>query len=213
MLPCYAAPNMSQLNFRVLEMRRSEPEEWLNFWAKRYPASYDEAKYNDLIKRHASLSADDFRRIGQWKDEATTDNQWKPNVASVAYRIWEQAADELPKCPQGKAIAAFLKDWSGREYTDNFESGPRKKHFGLSRATTLLHFISGGQYPIYDSRVRTAIARLLDEPEMHNDVSSYLDSYIPRFEDLARHCDTVDRRMLDKALFSYGALDKSTFTN
>jgi hypothetical protein len=102
--------------------------------------------------------------IGKWKDGAKTERQWKLNVASVAYRIWMEAAQELPKCPEGSAMAAFLDDWSGRTYTDVFEKkGPVEKHFGLARATTLLHFVSGGRFPIFDSRVRTAIARLRDD--------------------------------------------------
>ena len=60
-----------------------------------------------LIDKHKLLSAEDFRRIGKWKDDATTENQWKPNVASVAYLIWEQAAEELPKCPDENGIAVF----------------------------------------------------------------------------------------------------------
>jgi len=192
-------------------MRGSTPQEWLKWWAERY-GSYDEAEYSDLIKKHEALSAKDFERIGKWKDGVTTDSQWKTDVASVAYLIWEQAAAELPKCPQESAVAAFLEDWSGKTYTDNFKIGPRKKRFGLSRATTLLHFISGGRYPIFDSRVRTAIARLLDQPELPGTVSSYLRSYLPLFKDLAERCETVDFRMLDKALFSYGALDKRSFS-
>src|ERR1700682_1891342 len=115
--------------------------------------------------------------------------------------------------PRGKPGAAFLEDWSNRAYTDIFKNGPRKKHFGLSRATTLLHFVSGGLYPIFDSRVRTAIARLLDHPELPGTISSYLDSYLPLFKELAGRCETDDLRMLDKALFSYGALEERTFSN
>ena len=79
--------------------------------------------------------------------------------------LGEQAAKELPKCPDETKVAAFLEDWANRAYTATDRRGPRKKHFGLPRATTLLHFISGGRYPIFDSRVRTAIARLLGQPE------------------------------------------------
>ena len=185
-------------------MRDSTPREWLCAWAGRYQG-YDEAEYGDLIEKHKLLSAEDFRRIGKWKDDATTENQWKPNVASVAYLIWERAAEELPKCPDESGVAVFLEDWSSREYRDVFKNGSRKKRFGLSRATTLLHFISGGRYPIFDSRVKSALARLLGRPKLPDTVRSYLDSYIPLFKELADHCETNDFRMLDKALFSYGA--------
>jgi hypothetical protein len=203
---------MSQFRFQVLEMRDSTPQEWLRVWTGRYQG-YDETEYGDLIEKHKLLSAEDFRRIGKWKDDATTADQWKPNVASVAYPIWERAAEELPKCPEESEVAVFLEYWSNRAYTDKFKSGTRKKHFGLSRATTLLHFVSGGRYPIFDSRVKTALARLLGRPKLPGTVSSYLDSYVPLFKELADRCETNDFRMLDKALFSYGALDERTFSN
>jgi hypothetical protein len=174
---------------------------------------YDETEYGDLIEKHKLLSAEDFRRIGKWKDDATTEAQWKPNVASVAYLIWEQAAAELPKCPDESRVAAFLGDWSNRTYDDIFKNGRRKKKFGLSRATTLLHFVSGGRYPIFDSRVKTAFARLLGRPKLQGTVNSYLDLYVPLFREPADRCQTNDFRMLDKALFSYGALDERTFSN
>ena len=183
-------------------------------WADQYPSSdYDNAEYRELIAKHKSLSSTDFERIGKWKDGASTESQWKPNVASVAYLIWKQAAKESPKCPQESEVAGFLEDWSNRSYSDVFKNGSRKKRFGLSRATTLLHFISGGRYPIFDSRVKTAIARLLDRPELSGTASSYLESYIPLFKKLADHCETDDFRMLDKALFSYGALEERKFSN
>ena len=203
---------MTQFRFQILEMRDSTPQEWVRLWAKRY-RGYNEDVYQDLIEKHMSLSAEDFRRIGKWKDGATTEHQWNPNLASVAYVIWEHAAKKLPKCPEESEVAVFLEDWSNREYTDIFKSGPREKHFGLSRATTLLHFVSGGRYPIFDSRVKTALARLLGQPKLAGTVSSYLETYVPLFKELADLCEPNDFRMLDKALFSYGALDERTFSN
>jgi hypothetical protein len=204
---------MSQFRFRVQEMRDSTPQEWLCKWAARYQSD-DETEYWRLIAKYPQFSADDFSDIGKWKDGATTGKQWKANIASVAYVIWEQAAKELPKCPDDSKVAAFLDDWSGREYKDLYESGSeRTKHFGPPRATTLLHFISGGRYPIFDSRVRKALSRLLGKPELENTVKSYLESYIPVFKELAKMCETTDGRTLDKALFSYGGLDKSAFSN
>ena len=48
-----------------------------------------------------------------------------------------------------------------RTRTYSKKKGPVKKRFGVPRATTLLHFVSGGRFPIIDSRVRRAIVKLL----------------------------------------------------
>ena len=171
-------------------------------WAARY-LEFDDAEHNELIAKHKSLSAADFVRIGKWKDAVKTEGRWKANVASVAYRIWMLAASELPKCPEESRVADFLDDWSERKYTDEYAIGPVEKRFGLSRTSTLLHFISGGRFPIFDSRVRRAMARLLNFP-VPNTVRWYLDSYCSLFSEIAALCGTEDLRMVDKALFSYG---------
>ena len=195
-------------------MRDTDPQEWLRVWADLYQG-YDETEYDDLIGKYESLPADDFIRIGKWKDDAKTQRQWKPNVASVAYDVWMKAAQELPKCPEGSDVADFLDNWSRRANTDVFDKkAPVEKHFGLPRATTLLHFVSGGRFPIFDSRVRTAIARLLDARLPRPTVRWYLDSFHPLFSELAALCDsTEDLRRFDKALFSYGSSEKLPFSN
>lgn len=114
-----------------------------------------------------------------------------------------QAAKELPACPEEIEVAGFLKDWSGRKYTDHFRDRIIEKQFGLSRATTLLHFLSGGRFPIFDSRVRKAIGRLLDS-RVPNTARWYLDSYRPLVLEIAALSFTEDLRTVDKALFSYG---------
>ncbi len=189
------------------------PQEWLREWADRYPSKdYPESEYSELIANYKSLSAEDFIRIGKWKDAARTEGEWKPNVASVAYEIWMQAAQESPKCPEENEVEAFLDDWSRRTYMDVFPNKSVEKHFGLARATTLLHFVSGGHFPIFDSRVRTAIARLCGSSPPPNTVRWYLDSYRQLFLDVAALCGTKDRRMLDKAFFSYGSSEKLPFS-
>jgi hypothetical protein len=193
---------MNQFRFRSLDGTDIAPQEWLNMWSDRYPST-DYAGYSELIAKHKSLSATDFALIGKWKDAAKTKGKWKPNVASVAYLIWMQAASEVPKCPEETYVADFLDDWSGRSYTDEYANLRREKHFGLSRATTLLHFISGGHFPIFDSRVRRAMARLLAF-RIPNTVRGYLDSYCPLFSEIAIHCGANDLRKVDMALFSYG---------
>jgi hypothetical protein len=193
---------MSRFKFRSVDGSDITPREWLRLWSDRYPAK-NYAGYSELIARHKSFSATDFEQIGRWKDAAKTERKWKPNVASVAYRIWMQAASELPKCPEGSQVVTFLDDWSNRRYKDEFASGPLEKRFGLFRASTMLHFISGGRFPIFDSRVRTATTPLLNA-RVPNTVSWYLDSYCALFMEIAEACGTQDLRMVDMALFSYG---------
>jgi hypothetical protein len=136
------------------------------------------------------------------------DSNWRPNVAMVAYKIWMQAARELPGADLDEDhISRFLGDWSERMYTDEYGTEAKrrivKKRFGLSRASTLLHFISGARFPIFDSRVRRAMLRLLDSP-VRNTMRWYLDFYCPLFSEVARECGTDDLRLVDMALFSYG---------
>jgi hypothetical protein len=199
---------MSQFRLRGSDGRDIAPQEWLRVWAELYPEKdYDLAEYGELIAKHKNFVADDFVRMGKWKDRARTESKWKANVASVAYRIWMQAALEIPKCPEGRRVADFLDDWSNRRYTDEWPTRSVEKRFGLSRATTLLHFLSGGCFPIFDSRVRTAMTRLLspNSTRVENTVRWYLDSYCSLFAELAALCGAEDFRTMDKALFSYGA--------
>jgi hypothetical protein len=193
---------MSRFRFRSLDGTDIAPQEWLPMWSGRY-RKYDDEEHNKLIEKHESFSAGDFERIGKWKDDAKADGKWRVDVASVAYRIWMLAASELPKCPEESRVADFLDYWSDRKYTDEYASGPVVKRFGLSRATTLLHFISGAGFPIFDSRVRRAMGRLLNSP-VPSTVRWYLDSYCSLFSEIATLCGTEDLRMVDKALFSYG---------
>ena len=157
---------------------------------------------DSLITMHEPLSAAYFERIGRWKD-AAGESKWKPNVAMVAYRIWMQAASEQPRCPGESQVADFLQDWSERKYVDKFATREVQKQFGLSRATTLLYFISGQRFPIFDSRVRRAMRRLLNS-SIPKDVPWYLDSFHPLFREIAALCDSKNVRTVDQALFSYG---------
>lgn len=181
-------------------------EIWLRQWAALYPDDYDEREYKDLIGLSEVYEDSHYERIGKWKDNAKSPARWKPNVASVAYAIWMQAAAQLPRRPADHGIHTFLNDWSERSYQDQYASGTtRVKRFGLSRASTLLHFISGARYPIFDSRVVAAVSHLLNSPVDYT-VASYMDSYCPTFQRLADACQTTDVRLLDKALFSYGSV-------
>jgi hypothetical protein len=187
---------MSEFTFR--SPADIAPKEWLRLWASRFPTDkYDPAAYKRLLKKR-SLSAKDFVAIGRWKDGATG-GRWRPNVASVAHDIWKRVAAERPKRPTTGDEAEFLDRWLNEQYM----SGAQSKRFGLSRATRLLHFLSAGEYPIFDSRVRRAMARLLD-CRVKNDVRWYLGEYCGLFQQVAKCCGTRDLRAVDKALFAYG---------
>jgi hypothetical protein len=198
--------SITQFKFRGVDGSDVAPEAWLQQWSEKYPKDYDQAEYEELIAKHRSFVAGDFIRIGKWKDNAKTAGKWKANVASVAYPIWMQSSQELPKCPAETEVEAFLNDWANRQYTDTYKNGRqvKTKKFGLSRATTLLHFISGGggRFPIFDSWVRKAMAQLRGSPS-RNTVRWYSESYRPLFLEVAKHCRTEDFRKVDMALFSY----------
>lgn len=176
---------------------------WLRTWAALYPGGKYDREHDTLIARSGRRVSADFVRIGRWKDSAATPAKWRPNVASVAYVVWMQAAAERPACPNDSGVAAFLRDWSERRYVDTFTNKAVEKRFGLSRATTLLYFLSGGRFPIFDSRVRRAI-RLLHGIGIPNTVEGYVTSYVRLFMNIATACRTKDLRRLDRALFAYG---------
>jgi hypothetical protein len=198
---------MGEPQFRFLGWTDVTPGDWLRQWSDLYDGD-DDPEYEKLIKRGraGALSGADFERIGKWKDGAYADGKWKPNVAMVAYYIWMKAASEMPQCPVEHRILEFLDDWSEKTYRDEYTSGlVRVKRFGLSRATALLHFISGGRFPIFDSRVVAAVSRLIGSPAK-NTVRWYVDPFCRIFSEIATACGSTDNlRAVDKALFCYGA--------
>jgi hypothetical protein len=196
------------LDYRDAHRKSVTPRVWLRVWAAQYPRQKYDLEHDRLVALTPKEPAD-FERIGKWKDAASSAAKWKANVASVAYIVWMEAASERPTCPTDDRIAAFLQDWSSREYEDRFSKGTVRKRFGLSRATTLLYFLSDGRFPIFDSRVRRAIARLTGRP-VPNTVQGYVDSYLPLFAQIAASCGAKNFRTVDQALFSYGGKDAPT---
>lgn len=191
--------------FRGVDGANVAPEEWLRLWAARFPnARYDPASYAKWIGHSGALTFDDIVGIGRWKDAAKRETKWKPNTASVAYEVWMQAAAGLSVCPSDDNLDAFLADWSERMYTDTFSAKTVVKRFGLSRASTLLHFLSKGRFPIFDSRVRRALGRLTGKA-IPPTIRAYLDDYCPLFVEIAAECGSGDLRQVDQALFSFGA--------
>jgi hypothetical protein len=195
-------------DYRDVHRKRVTPPAWLRIWAAQYPGEKYDLEHDRLVALTQKKPAD-FERIGKWKDAASSAAKWKANVASVAYAVWMEAAFECPTCPTDGTIGDFLHDWSSRTYEDRFSTRTVKKRFGLSRATTLLYFLSNGRFPIFDSRVRRAIARLTGRP-VSNTVQGYIDSYLPLFAKVAGSCGAKDLRTVDQALFSYGGKDAST---
>lgn len=205
----------STLKFTLPAWETHEPSRWLKFWAGLYESTEareeDNRVYKTLIDKKGHLSAEDFETVGRWKEGCLAENHgsWKPNTPA-AYEIWMQAKSECPTCPPDDSISTFLSDWSERKFIAgvNKEDGQAlEKRFGLSRSTTLLHFISGGQFPIFDSRVGAAIKRLGVSPPAEPTVDWYLGTFCPLFKEIASLCgvsDTKGFRLLDNALFCFG---------
>ena len=118
----------------------------------------DNREYFDLIDKEDKLGGEEFELIGKWKEGCLKPGHgsWKTGTPR-AYDVWMQVKAESPKRPEEAAVTAFLRDWSERKFAAG--KGKRQR-FGLSRATTLLHFVSGGEYPILDARVVNAMRRL-----------------------------------------------------
>jgi hypothetical protein len=180
----------------------SDASAWLDEWSAAFPTN----KYpplDHLLERADSLTAADFEYLGRWKDSALeSDKRWQPNKASVAFVTWMEAAKELPGA-QIENVHSFLTEWSGRAYRDRFPSRTVLKRFGVPRATTLLHLMSGGKYPIFDARVRLAFKRLTGQPPGKS-VEWYLSSYVPFFAQVASECRAANMKKVDNALFVYG---------
>jgi hypothetical protein len=197
-------PKGFQFDFRLPDGNQTCGAVWLYEWASRYPRG----KYpsiGDLLARHDSLSSDDFVRLGRWKDGALKGGKWRPNVASVAYPVWQEAASSLSGARiSSKDAREFLSTWKNKSYIDNYKGGLlRKKIFGVPRGTTLLHVVTGGQFPIMDSRVGAAAKELTHKP-VRNTVGAYFEVYVPLFAHLMAACETSEPRKLDEALFAYG---------
>jgi len=190
--------------------REISVQEWLRVWSDAYRAD-DEALYSDLIRKHASLSTSDFQKIGQWKEgvlggDGSPNGRWKSNVASVAYDTWMEIASARPPCPDEGRVSEFLNEWSERKAMyRNRDGSVQEKKFGLSRTTTLLHFLSGAKYPIFDSRVERAVKGLIGQKVNRTKLGDYQQVVRPLVAEILRQCQTGDLRKVDRALFAYGA--------
>lgn len=198
---------MSRFKFLYPEWREVEPSGWLEQWAGRF-GDGDNPEYFALIAKQGRLTSDDFEQVGRWKEGCLNPSHgsWKTGTPK-GYDVWMQAKAETPECPEESGVSAFLERWSERRFAAGKKSNLVLSYrFGLSRATTLLHFISGARYPIFDSNVATALIRLGSPIEETSD--SYLNSFCPLFSEIAAVCGVSGvegLRKLDNALFNYGA--------
>ena len=207
--------NTSVLNFTLPAWQTHDPGLWLKFWASSYESTKsrreDNRVYYTRIGRAGKLAAEDFETVGRWKEGCLAENHgsWKPNTPA-AYEVWMRAKDKRPTCPPDSSIPDFLTEWSDIEFTAGVSKKTQKvlkKRFGLSRSTALLHFVSGGRFPIFDSRVRKAIKRLGSSPPTDPTVKWYLDTFCQLCKEMADLCGvsgTRGLRLLDNALFCYG---------
>jgi hypothetical protein len=130
---------------------------------------------------------------------------WQPRTPR-AYEIWMRADAQLPKCPNTRdEIVTFLNSWLKERFLAA-KKDDRTQCFALSRATTLLHFTSGGRCPIWDSNVANAM-RLLGS-QIDDTSEAYVTDFCRLFSEIAAICGVSDLRglrRLDNALFSHGS--------
>ena len=159
-LPGRDRNRLNRFKFLYPEWGELEPRAWVSWWAGRY-GDGDNREYFKLIAKQGELLSEDFEEVGRWKEGCLKPDHgsWKTGTPR-GYDVWMQAKAEMPRCPEEGGISGFLRDWSERRFAAGKD---QIKRFGLSRATTLLHFISGGRYPILDARVLAAMTRL-DSP-------------------------------------------------
>lgn len=214
---------MSSFKFRYPEWVDIEPSAWVSKWNalflldKEHEA--DDAVYKSLMEKRGKLSGADFEQIGQWKEgclpktDGKVNGKWQPNT-SAAYDVWMQAEENPPERPAEDKIdeewaREFLEDWSERKFAKPATGGiVQDTRFGLPRASTLLHFVSGGRFPIYDSWVWYGAKQLGRRLPYEMTVDAYLNKFCPLSTALASECglsqNTDDLRKLDNALRCYG---------
>src|SRR6266852_742750 len=213
------------------EWGKIKPEVWIEKWAELFLTDKerreDDQVYESLIQKKGQLSAEDFEQIGRWKEgclikePGKEHGRWNPRTP-VAYGVWMEARGTLPPLLvhgnfDDNFAKKFLEDWSKRTHAMLGKGGKvRNVRFGLARASTLLHFISGGRFPIYDSLVWYALHRM-GTPlpwEMTVNVDAYLKTFYPLFYSIASRCglsnSPEDLRRLDNALRCYGRRERRT---
>lgn len=218
------------VSFRFLSAagQQTSPHQWLVDWSERFPSKkYPESVYKYLVRRGPDIDRLDVLIMGWWKDaaldlasvpiEGDTNlvptqlrpkiRRWKPEAASVHYDGWNWLANNLSTIQGiwfgGTEPARLLESLNERR-------GSRR--FGLSRASFVLHVLSRGIYPIYDGNTHRGLYRLTRgtsyegriRASKQQDSNWYLQTFQMIVGQLQAACD-CDVRLLDKALFAYGA--------
>ncbi len=210
---------MSSFTFCYPEWAEIDASLWVNKWAEAFLSSderrADDLAYNELIAKKGQLSGADFEQIGRWKEGCTVreggkeHGRWKPGT-TAAYDVWMEGKQNPPQQPaNGKLDDAFartfLEEWSEKTYEVS-KKGPTR--FGVARASTLLHFLSAGQFPIYDDFIWYALKRLGTPLPWKMTVDAYLKKFCPLVAALAASCglsrSVADLRKLDNALRCFG---------
>jgi len=230
---------MGLFTFQSRTGASASPLEWLTKWSARFDsAKYPEDVYQELVARATKLSDADFDVLGAWKDGAlrkydairhsakvdfgncrvSLTKAWSPTAASCAYRVWKkllQHRAELEQHLDRGAFFAFLDQLAQLSYEKASGSGRTDASFGLSRATYVLHLLSGAKFPIYDKNTHLGIHFLTQgRYDSHtikkmktDDPRWYLATFCPIVRTLEEVCavrDLPSQRALDKALFCYG---------
>jgi len=210
------------------EWDNAQPPVWLQKWSELFLSSderrEDDRVYESLIQKKGKLSGEDFEQIGRWKEgcllkgDGKEHGRWKPKTPA-AYDVWMEAKRNPPLLPpdgnlDDKFAENFLKEWSEKRFAMPSKGGKvRNVRFGLSRASTLLHFLSGGRFPIYDSLVWYALRRMTLRLPWEMTIDPYLKQFCHHFYSIASSCGldknrTDELRKLDNALRCYGKRER-----
>jgi len=206
------------------EWGKVEPRVWLQKWAELFLSSGerqgDNQVYESLVRK-TQLSGEDFEQIGRWKEGCiprigTEHGRWK-RLTSAAFDVWMQAKESPPQVPADKfskdSARKFLLDWQERKFRKPVKGGRvQDTRFGLSRATALLHFMSAGRFPIYDSFEWYAFRRMGTPLPWEVTVDVYLEKFCPLLCSVASRCclthSIEELRKLDNALRCYGRRER-----
>jgi hypothetical protein len=158
--------------------------QFVDFWSQRYQYS-EEHLYDDNIGHE--LTDQRILDLYRWKN-GTLLSEKKYNSVQ---RNFIQRRGELAKFEASLVVGEFLA---------HFDEG------GAIWRIFWLHCFRPGEYPIYDQHVHRAMAFIqngeLEEIPQRN--PGKIEAYIGRYMPFHEQFSTIDRRKLDRALWSFG---------